>query len=205
MDLNVYVGKNYDEILEKALEELKLTKEDVVVSKKEVKKGLFKGTELELTITPLKDILEYVKNYLSEVLSKMGIDASYESQIRDKQLKLKIYSNDNSLLIGHAGKNLTALQNIARGVVKSKFGATPYLSLDVENYKDKQIMYLKRTAKRIAKEVSKTRVPVELDNMNSYERLVVHEAIKDFKGVYSESTGEEPNRHVVIKPKEDEE
>lgn len=205
MDLNVYVGKNYDEILEKALEELKLTKEDVVVSKKEVKKGLFKGTELELTITPLKDILEYVKNYLSEVLSKMGIDASYESQIRDRQLKLKIYSNDNSLLIGHAGKNLTALQNIARGVVKSKFGATPYLSLDVENYKDKQIMYLKRTAKRIAKEVSKTRVPVELDNMNSYERLVVHEAIKDFKGVYSESTGEEPNRHVVIKPKEDEE
>ena len=93
MDLNVYVGKNYDEILEKALEELKLTKEDVVVSKKEVKKGLFKGTELELTITPLKDILEYVKNYLSEVLSKMGIDASYESQIRDKQLKLKIVVN----------------------------------------------------------------------------------------------------------------
>ena len=40
--------------------------------------------------------------------------------------------------------------------------------------------------------------------MNSYERLVVHEAIKDFKHVYSESTGEEPNRHVVIKYKEDE-
>ena len=205
MDLNVYVGKNYDEILAKALEELKLTEEDVVISKREVKKGLFKGTELELTVTPLKDILEYVKDYLSEVLSKMGIEATYESQIREKQLKLKIYSNDNSLLIGHAGKNLTALQNIARGVVKSKFGATPYLSLDVENYKDKQIMYIKRTAKRIAKEVSRTKVPVELDNMNSYERLVVHEAIKDFKGVYSESTGEEPNRHVVIKPKEDEE
>lgn len=205
MDLNVYVGKNYDEILAKALEELKLTEEDVVISKREVKKGLFKGTELELTVTPLKDILEYVKDYLSDVLSKMGIEATYESQIREKQLKLKIYSNDNSLLIGHAGKNLTALQNIARGVVKSKFGATPYLSLDVENYKDKQIMYIKRTAKRIAKEVSRTKVPVELDNMNSYERLVVHEAIKDFKGVYSESTGEEPNRHVVIKPKEDEE
>ena len=204
MDLNVYVGKNYDEILAKALEELKLTEEDVVISKREVKKGLFKGTELELTVTPLKDILEYVKDYLSDVLSKMGIEATYESQIREKQLKLKIYSNDNSLLIGHAGKNLTALQNIARGVVKSKFGATPYLSLDVENYKDKQIMYIKRTAKRIAKEVSRTKVPVELDNMNSYERLVVHEAIKDFKGVYSESTGEEPNRHVVIKPKEDE-
>lgn len=205
MDLNVYVGKNYDEILSEALKELKVTEDEVIINKREIKKGLFKGTEIELTVTPLKDVLEYVKEYISDILSKMGLEATYESQIREKQLKLKIYSNDNSLLIGHNGKNLSALQTIARGVIKSKFGASPYLSLDVENYKDKQIMYLKRTAKRIAKEVTKTKVDVELDNMNSYERLVVHEAVKDFKHIYTESVGEEPNRHVVIKYKEKDE
>ena len=203
--LNVYVGKNYDEILAQALEELKLKEEDVIVSKKEVKKSLFKGKELELTVTPLKDVMEYIKGYLQKVLTSMGLDVSFESQIREKQLKVKIYSDDNSLLIGHTGKNLSALQTIVRSVVKNKYGVTPYISLDVENYKDKQIMYLQKTAKRIAREVSKTKQDVELDNMNSYERLVVHEAIKDFKHVYSESTGEEPNRHVVIKYKEEEE
>ena len=40
--------------------------------------------------------------------------------------------------------------------------------------------------------------------MNSYERRIIHNALSNFKGVYTESEGEEPNRCVVIKPKEDE-
>ena len=103
-----------------------------------------KGKELELTVTPLKDVMEYIKGYLQKVLSSMGLDVSFESQIREKQLKVKIYSDDNSLLIGHTGKNLSALQTIVRSVVKNKYGVTPYISLDVENYKDKQIMYLQK-------------------------------------------------------------
>ena len=80
MDLNVFVGKNYEEILEEALKQLNLTEDDVIVSKKEKKKGLFKSTELELTVTPPKDIMEYVKEYLSNVLKKMGLDINFESQ-----------------------------------------------------------------------------------------------------------------------------
>ena len=64
-------------------------------------------------------------------------------------------------------------------------------------------MYLEKTAKRIAREVSETKIAVELDNMNSYERLIVHNAVAEFKDVYTVSVGEEPNRHVIIKPKEE--
>ena len=78
----------------------------------------------------------------------------------------------------------------------------PYLILDVENYKEKQVKYLERLAKNIAREVKSTHEPVELENMNSYERRVIHNILTDDKYVYTESTGEEPNRHVVIKPKE---
>lgn len=39
--------------------------------------------------------------------------------------------------------------------------------------------------------------------MNSYERRVVHNALVNYKHVYTESVGEEPNRCVVVKPKED--
>ena len=49
-------------------------------------------------------------------------------------------------------------------------------------------------------EVAKTKIPVALDNMTSYERRLVHNILTDFKGVKTESEGEEPNRHVVIKP-----
>lgn len=203
MELNKFSGKDYESVKQEALETLNLKEEDVVISSEEKKAGLFKGTVIELTVTPLTDILEFVKGYLTDVISAMGLEVTFETKIRENQLQVKMYSNDNPLLIGHAGKNLAALQTVVRSVVKNKFGKTPYISLDVENYKDKQLMYLEKTAKRIAKEVTETKIAVELDNMNAYERLIVHNAVADFADVYTESVGEEPNRHVVIKPKED--
>ena len=63
----------------------------------------------------------------------------------------------------------------------------------------KNIEYL---AKKTAREVAKTKVEAKLDSMNSYERRIVHSILSDDKYVYTESIGEEPNRCVVIKPKE---
>ena len=63
----------------------------------------------------------------------------------------------------------------------------------------KNIEYL---AKKTAREVAKTKVEAKLDSMNSYERRIVHSILSEDKYVYTESIGEEPNRCVVIKPKE---
>ena len=38
--------------------------------------------------------------------------------------------------------------------------------------------------------------------MNSYERRIIHNILTNSKDVMTESEGEEPNRHVVIKPKD---
>jgi len=203
MEIKRYIGKDRDSVLEEALKELNLNVDDVVVTIDEKKMGLFKGVQYEVSITPLTEIVDYVKEFLQDILFSMGLEVTFETKIREKQITVKMFSNDNPILIGHGGKNLSALQTVVRQAVKSKLGTSPNITLDVENYKDKQIMHLERMAKRIAKEVSKTKVEVELENMNSYERLVVHNAIANFKDVYSESTGEEPNRHVVIKPKKD--
>lgn len=202
MEVNRYSGKNYDETVKLALETLGVTEADVIIYKEEKKGRLFKGNIYEIIVTPLTDIVEFVKDYLHSILSVMGLEVTFESKIRDKQIQIKMYSNDNPILIGKQGRTLSCLQTICRQVVKNKFGTSPYISLDVENYKDKQLMYLEKTARRIAKEVSHTKIPVEMDNMNSYERLIVHNAVSKFDDVYTESVGEEPNRHVVIKPKE---
>ena len=39
--------------------------------------------------------------------------------------------------------------------------------------------------------------------MNFFERRIVHNTLTNNKKVYTESAGEEPNRYVVIKPKEE--
>ena len=69
--------------------------------------------------------------------------------------------------------------------------------------KKKMINILKCLLEKIAKEVKETKIEVKLDSMNSYERRIVHNALSNNKYVYTESVGEEPNRAVVIKPKED--
>ena len=203
MEVNKFSGKSYDETLKLALQTLNANEDEVIIYSEEKKGGLFKSTTYELTVTPITDIVEFVKEYLTDILTSMGLTVTFETKIRDRQIQVKMYSDDNPLLIGKAGRTLSCLQIIVRGAVKVKFGATPYISLDVENYKDKQIMYLEKTAKRLAKEVSRTKVEVEMDNMNAYERLVVHNVLANFKGVYTESVGEEPNRHVVIKPEKE--
>ena len=55
-------------------------------------------------------------------------------------------------------------------------------------------------AKKIAREVSKTKVETKMDSMNSYERRIVHTTLQGREDVTTESTGEGEKRHVVVKP-----
>ena len=73
MEVNKFSGKDYDSVLEEALSKLNLKEDEVIISSEEKKGGLFKGKLVELTVTPLTDVLEFVKEYLSELLIKMGI------------------------------------------------------------------------------------------------------------------------------------
>ena len=58
-------------------------------------------------------------------------------------------------------------------------------------------------AKRLGKEVQKTKEEIKLDSMNSYERRIIHNALNNWNNIMTESIGEEPNRCVVIKYKGD--
>ena len=202
MEERIYEGKEQKEVLASALEELNLTENDVMYYFSKEKAGLLKKEVIKLHLFEVKDVAEFIKEFLTQTTKDMGLEVQFESSIRDKQITIKMYSDNNSILIGHEGKTLKALTTIIKQVVYNKVGEYPYLLLDVENYKAKQEKYLIRLAKNIAKEVGHTKVEVELEDMNSYERRIIHNALTDNKYVYTESTGVEPHRHIVIKPKE---
>ena len=203
MDIKVFDGKEEKEVLETALSELGCSEDEVMYFTTKSKGGLLKKETVQVHIVKLEDVVTFMKDFLEKTTKDMGLDVTFETKIREKQITIKMYSNNNSILIGHNGQTLQALTTITKQVVYNEINSYPYLILDVENYKEKQVKYLERLAKNVAKEVVQTKNPVELENMNSYERRVIHNILTDFKGVYTESTGEEPNRHVVVKPKED--
>ena len=203
MEVFVYEGKNRDDVLAKALEDLKVQENEVLFKEEKTKGKLFKAETFKFTIIKLTDIQASIKNYLNEILSLMGLEVSFESSIKEKQINIKMYSNNNAILIGKNGQTLSALTTIVKQFVYNQIGLYPYINLDVENYKDKQIYYLEKLAKNIAREVRDTKQEVVMENMNSYERRIVHNVLTDFKGVITESEGEEPNRHVIVKPERD--
>jgi spoIIIJ-associated protein len=200
----LYEGKDKETLIQQALDELKLEEDDILYSVTKEKVGLLKKEVVKLHVFKMTEVLAFIKHYLENLTKDMGLDVSFETQVREKQITIRMFSDNNNILIGKQGKTLQALTTVVKQVVKNATGCYPYVLLDVSNYKENQEKYLIRTAKTIAKEVEQTKNPVIMENMNSYERRIIHNYISEkFKTVYTESEGEEPNRHIVIKIKED--
>ena len=204
MNKYVFEGKTKEEAIEKALQELKITEEDAIITVLEEKNGLLKKS-VKIEVVNINELIDYVKESLNEIINLMNLEANLEIRRRENNLTITIFSNNNSILIGKNGKNLSSLQTIIRQIVNANVKSDLQIILDVENYKEKRITHLERMAKQIAKEVKYTKVEVKLDPMNSYERRAIHNILSKNKYVYTESIGVEPNRCLVIKPKEIEE
>lgn len=203
MKYEEFSGKDLESVKKEALEKLNIEEKDCIISTEEVKGGLFKGTTYKVKVYKLNDIAEEIKSFLKETLTNMNIEPTFEMKIREQQISIKMFSDKNGILIGKDGRTLKALQTIIRQHIYREINAYPYILLDVENYKEKQQKHLEFLAKKLAKEVLRTKNPVIMDNMNSYERRVVHNILTKFDKIDSSSEGEEPNRHIVIKIKED--
>lgn len=201
MQKYIYEGKTYEDALEKALQELKAVEENLIIKVLEEKNTLLKKY-IKIEVINYNDIINYAKEVINEITKLMGINANLEVRRRDENITIKIFSDHNAVLIGKNGSTIQALQTLVRQIIYKEAEKNISIILDVENYKEKKIKHIEYLAKKVAKEVAKTKVEAKLDSMNSYERRIVHSLLSEDKYVYTESIGEEPNRCVVIKPKE---
>lgn len=198
----IYEAKNYEEAQSKALAELNLDEQNVIINTLEEKQGLLKKS-IKIEVISINDILSDLKDKISTILNLMNIDANLEIKRKEENIAINIFSNHNSILIGKEGKTLDSLQNIMRQILLKETSSDLKLIIDVENYKEHRITNIERTARKVAREVAKTKVEASLEPMNSYERRIVHNTLSKNKYVYTKSIGEEPNRYVMIKLKEE--
>lgn len=201
MKYEVFSGTNIEDVKKEALETLGLDENKVIFVIDNYKKGLLKKENYQLKVYQITDIVEYVKDFITRLLSKMGVEViSLVDKSKDNQINITINSNKDALLIGKEGKNLKALELVVKQNVYNLIGTYLYLILNVANYNERHEKYLQTLAKKIANEVKHTNQQVIMDNMNSYERRIIHNALANFKGVATISEGEEPNRHIIVKP-----
>lgn len=198
-----YEGKNSKEVLNKALNELNASTDEIYYNIEEViAGGLFKTKKYIVTIIMKEDIIEYIKSYLKEITSLMGINVEFEILKKENYVKVNMISDESSILIGKNGRTMSSLQDLLRQSIQSKTKIRINIILDANDYKEKQQRNIERLAIKLAKDVVRTGIEVKMDKMNSFERRLVHNRLTEFKGVTTISEGEEPNRCVIIKPVE---
>ena len=204
MEKHKFQGKTKEEAIQNATVELQEVETNLIIKELEtIKGGLFKSPKVEIEVIEIREVVKYIKDYIVKLIKDLGFQANVEIKNKETVPTYTIYSDNDALLIGKNGKNLKALSVVVNQHINKEIGKTYKFIIDINSYKEKREKQLEQLARRVAREVANTKIEVKMDSMNSYERRIIHNALTNNKRVFTESEGEEPNRYVVVKPKED--
>lgn len=149
------------------------------------------------------DLKKYIKKTLEELLLKMEVDFNNVSIAEEdgKLYRINIESDNPSILIGHHGETVYALQSLLKTLTWTK-DQDFNIVLDIDDYRQHQENNVIILAEKKAKKVLQTGYEEILPPMSSYFRRLAHMHVKDnYKELVTESKGEGDRRQVVIKKK----
>lgn len=198
-------AKTVDEAIRLACEELDTDIDNVDVEViSEGNKGILGiigNKNAIVKVTQKVTIDDIIIDFLNPIFEKMGITANLEITREEDTITVRLTGDDIGIVIGRRGETLDALQYLLSLVVNRRSEEYIHVIMDVADYRKKREETLVRLAKRVADKVTKYRKNVTLEPMNPYERRIIHSTLQNHKYVETQSTGEEPNRKVVIRYK----
>lgn len=139
--------------------------------------------------------------FLQGLIEKMGIQGSIKAVETENGLLINMEGDNMGALIGYRGETLDALQYLTSLIYNKDKEEYHRVTLDTENYRKKREQTLTRLAKRLATKAHHSGSKVALEPMNPFERRVIHFALQNDRYVTTYSEGEEPNRRIIIAPK----
>ncbi len=146
--------------------------------------------------TPAGKAVAYIKAVLKSVDCE-NTDIKVASR---EDASLILLNGDNlSIVIGHRGETLDALQYLA-SLAANNGGGHYKISINIGDYRERREKTLTDLAKRISAQVLKNGKSRTLEPMNPYERRIIHTAVQEIDGVVSNSFGDGAGRRVVISP-----
>ena len=201
---NIFTGKTAEEAVKAGLEELGLTADDVEVEVlDEGKKRLIgsKPAQVKLKIKEKKTDGERAVAFLEGLLPLIGTEAGVELKSEDEKIVIELKADSAKNIIGRRGEIIDAVQTLAGAVANTGRKEYKRVVVDCENYREDREETLKRVANKLAAKAVRLGKRVRLEPMNPYERRIIHAALVDNPDVTTKSEGKEPQRFVVIIPK----
>ena len=148
-----------------------------------------------------EDNINEIKKVVKEFFQKTSFEIDLQVlPLQEKTIPIEIKTPEPKILIGQNGQTLAEIQRLLKAVLRRQILEDFYIDIDVNDYKKKKIEYLKETAKDLADEVAISGRERVLPPMSSYERRIIHLTLAERKDIVVQSTGQEPDRRITIKP-----
>ena len=147
--------------------------------------------------------LEKIKQVVEEFFKNTGLDVEVKiERPQGSTIPINLKMAEPQILIGERGYILSEVQFLLKAVLRKRVEGVEspfYINVDVNDYKKKKIEYLKEVAKNTADEVALSKREKYLPSMPPFERRVVHMELASRTDIVTESTGQEPERRIVIR------
>lgn len=192
-----FTAKTVQDAVNLACQELNVTVDELnyeVIS--ETKTFFTKRAEIECYTIAM--VQEYIEGYVRRFISEMGFEVETVSYLQDGRIYCNINTSNNSILIGKAGVILRAINFIVKNAVSTTYKKRIELSVDINGYKEERYKKVASMARKLGKQVLRTKADIKLDPMPADERKVMHQELSRFEHIKTESHGEGKNRHMVI-------
>ncbi|MDP6737614.1 MAG: RNA-binding cell elongation regulator Jag/EloR [Dehalococcoidales bacterium] len=209
-----FSAKTVEEAIQRALEQLGVSREEVDVTVVEEGKPGILGLGSEpamvrvtpLTAVPQDDATEITKAVLEKLLVLMGVEGSITSQVETvtegtPSVTVNIHGDDLGILIGRRGQTLSSLQYLVRLMVNLQTKSRAPIIVDIEDYKQRRYRVLEDFARQIAEQVKAQDRSFTFEPMSSFERRIIHITLADYPGVTTKSVGSGKERQVIVLPK----
>jgi spoIIIJ-associated protein len=154
----------------------------------------------ESSVTP-QEVADAAATFMTGLATAFGAEAETEIAVDGTDIDVRVTGSDLGLMVGHGGRTLIAVQDLARVASQRRLGDhDTRLRIDVAGYREKRRIALERFAVAVANEVVSSGQAKALEPMQSADRKIVHDALASVDGVTSRSEGDDPMRRVVITP-----
>ena len=155
-------------------------------------------------VTP--EAMAAAKEILEQLMSQLEFNVRVEIAAGETNRLNVVGEGDEKealgALIGRKGERLSALQHLVNLLLSKRVGEWTRILVDVEDYRGRRERQLRDLANRAAERVIETGKMLQLEPMPALERRWIHLALRDHDRVGTQSIGEEPNRRVVVLPRE---
>ena len=153
--------------------------------------------------------MQKIKERIVRIFDFYDIEADeieFEEKTEDGKTYLNIVLPDLHAkhFIGARGETLDSLEILVRLAHTDEFKEGEKLTIDINGYRKEREEKLRERALRVAQEVMETGREYIFNDLNSYERYLIHTAVAenpDIKGVETISEDDTYGRVLIIRPK----